>query len=290
MSWAPAWSYGGASGLVLGVGPRYTRYGYRRDPYWWSAGLTALYSLRHNSLGGQLDFDYRLPNSPVHFEMLGRYTGFEGFRYFGAGNDSELETDDDLSLVRMTQARARVMAAADLGDVDVAIGPSLVWTELDPAEGSLLDDAGLDGESTGMFGARFETTVDRNPGHEERSGWALDLAGEAYPTGWDIEDDFQTAQAVLRGYLDLPVFGRHPKLALRLGGRQAWGAFPIFEGAFIGGMETVRGYRYNRFVGDQAAWGAAPAPVRAGADHAWTRRRDRPVRRRTGVAGRRISG
>ena len=255
MGWAPYWNFGGASGLVLGFGPTYTRYGYRRDPYWWTVGLTPMYSFRHNTLGAQLDLDYRLPNSPLHFEMLGRYTGFEGFRFFGLGNESPLETNDDLSLVRMTQGRARVMAALDLGDVDIAIGPSLVWTKLHPEEGSLLE--GADGETFGMFGARLEGTVDRNPGAEERSGWALDLAAEAYPTGWDVSEDFQTAQAALRGYLDLPIFGRHPKLALRVGGRQAWGGFPLFEGAFVGGMETVRGYRFNRFVGDQAAWGNA---------------------------------
>lgn len=262
LSWSPTWSYGGASGLVLGFGPRWTRYGYRRDPYWWTVGATAFYSFRFNSFGGQIDADYRLPNSPLHFEWLGRYTGFEAFRYYGLGNETALETDDDLTLVRMTQGRARFMAALDLGDVDVALGPTFVHTTLDPAGGSLLDDSALEGAKLGMFGARLEGSVDRNPGAAERSGWALDLAAEAYPAGGsDLDDDFQTAQAVVRGYIDVPVFGRHPKLALRAGGRRAWGAWPLFEGAFIGGMETVRGYRFDRFLGDRAAWGNAELRV-----------------------------
>ena len=103
--------------------------------------------------------------------------------------------------------------------------------------------------------ARLEAGVDRAPGAEPRSGWSADAVVEGYPAVWDATDDFATAALVLRGYLDLPVGAYHPKLALRVGGRRAWGGWPVFEGAFIGGMETVRGYRYNRFLGEQAAWG-----------------------------------
>ncbi|HEX6587605.1 MAG TPA: hypothetical protein VF039_01180 [Longimicrobiales bacterium] len=266
---SPTWEFGGGSGLVLGAGVRRTQYGWRRDPHAYSIALTGLYSIRHNSFGGQLEGDYRLPNSPVFFSLLGRVTSFEAFRYFGLGNETELETDDDRSLVSMLQGRVRVMAGADLGDVHAAVGPTLVISEPRVTDSPLLESeivggsAPIGAEDFGQFGARFEAAVDRNPGAEERSGWALDLAAEGYPVAWTMSgaqhdaEDFATAQAVVRGYLDLPVFGRHPKLALRLGARQAWGGWPVFEGAFIGGMETVRGYRFQRFRGDQAAWGNA---------------------------------
>ena len=264
LGFSPAWEFGGASGLVLGAGVKFRQFGWRRDPHAFSIGLTGLYSLRHNTFGGELEGDYRLPNSPVFFSLFSRVTGFEGFRYFGLGNETELETNDDHSLVRMSQGRVHLLAGADFGDVELGIGPTLVHTDADPASGGLLAEHVAAGaapigasEDFGQIGARFQAIVDRNPGAEARSGWALDVAAEAFPVAWDVEDDFQTAQAVLRGYVDLPVFGRHPKLALRVGGRQAWGGWPVFEGAFIGGMETVRGYRFQRFRGDQAAWGNA---------------------------------
>jgi outer membrane translocation and assembly module TamA len=131
------------------------------------------------------------------------------------------------------------------------------YTDLRLPEGSpIAADAPLRGsDGFGQMGGRFEAAVDRNPGAEPRSGWALDVALEGYPAIWDAVEDFATAQAVARGYLDIPVGGRHPQLALRVGGRRAWGDWPVFEGAFIGGMETVRGYRYMRFLAEQSAWG-----------------------------------
>ncbi|HUF14201.1 MAG TPA: hypothetical protein VMN78_13960 [Longimicrobiales bacterium] len=258
--WRPTWEYGGVSGLVIGGGPTYTRYGYRRHPYAYRIGLNALYSFRHTALGAQLDADYRLPNSPLHFELYARGTQFNGFAYYGIGNDTPLETNDDLSIVASDWVRVRTLAALDIGDDGrIAAGPVLGWTEPNLPEGSRIESeaAGLRGANGfGQIGARVEGSIDRNPGAEPRSGWAVAVALEGYPEAWDA-DDFATAQAVLRGYLDLPVGAHHPKLALRLGGRRAWGGWPVFEGAFIGGMETVRGLRYWRLLAEQAAWGNA---------------------------------
>lgn len=259
LSWTPTWEYHGAAGLVLGAGPVYTRYGYRRQPYAYRAGLMALYSLRDNSFGLQLRGDYRLQNSPLHFELYARGTRFDGFRYYGLGNDSPLEPDDDLSLVLAEWLRVHLLAALDLpGNVRLAAGPTLGYTDPRRPAGSPIaaEFPGLRGsDGFGQIGGRLEASIDRRPHTEPRSGFAVDVALEGYPSAWDVADDFATAQAVLRGYIDLPI-GLHPKLALRVGGRRAWGGWPIFEGAFIGGMETVRGYRFNRFVGEQAAWGS----------------------------------
>ena len=258
-SWSPAWEYGGASGLVLGAGPVYTKRGYRRQPYAYRAELMALYAFRENGFGAQARADYRLPNSPLHFELYARGTQFDGFRYYGIGNDSPLEEDDDLTLVAADWVRVRTLAVLDVdGGGRVAGGPVLGWTDPGLRDGSpfAADAPGLrGGDAFGQIGARLEARVDRAPGAEPRSGWALDAVVEGYPAVWDAAEDFATATMVLRGYLDIPVGAYHPKLALRMGGRRAWGGWPIFEGAFIGGMETVRGYRFNRFLGEQSAWG-----------------------------------
>jgi hypothetical protein len=243
----------------------YTRYGYRRHPYAFRIGLHGLFAFRNNSFGAQLAGDYRLPNSPLHFELLARATQFDAFRYYGLGNDSPLEQDDDLSLVSTSLLRVRTLAALDLsGGVRLAAGPTLAYTDPElPADSRIETDApGVRGASSfGRIGARMEGRIDRGPGAEPRSGFIVDVALEGYPAVWDVVDDFATAEAVLRAYLDLPVGAHHPKLALRLGGRRAWGGWPVSDGAFIGGMETVRGYRFDRFVGEQSAWGNAELRV-----------------------------
>jgi hemolysin activation/secretion protein len=46
-------------------------------------------------------------------------------------------------------------------------------------------------------------------------------------------------------------------VALRLGGAKVWGDYPWFDAAFIGGEESLRGWRSERFGGDAALYGGA---------------------------------
>lgn len=53
-----------------------------------------------------------------------------------------------------------------------------------------------------------------------------------------------------------------PTLALRVGGKKLWGTFPYHEAAFIGGPDTVRGLRRQRYAGDASAFGNAELRLR----------------------------
>ena len=50
---------------------------------------------------------------------------------------------------------------------------------------------------------------------------------------------------------DLPT---KPTLALRAGGQKVWGVYPFQESATVGGEQTVRGFKKERFRGDAAAY------------------------------------
>ena len=45
-------------------------------------------------------------------------------------------------------------------------------------------------------------------------------------------------------------------MAARFGARVSRGAFPLHGAATIGGLSTLRGYRWQRFSGDEAYYGA----------------------------------
>jgi len=53
-----------------------------------------------------------------------------------------------------------------------------------------------------------------------------------------------------------------PVLALRAGARRAWGPYPWFEAAFVGGKSTLRGYDHDRFSGDAAMYGGGDLRLR----------------------------
>jgi hemolysin activation/secretion protein len=47
-----------------------------------------------------------------------------------------------------------------------------------------------------------------------------------------------------------------PILAARVGGRRVFGDFPYFDAAFLGGRESVRTIRRQRYAGDAAVFGS----------------------------------
>jgi hemolysin activation/secretion protein len=73
-----------------------------------------------------------------------------------------------------------------------------------------------------------------------------------FPATWDADGAFGRAAAEVNGYL--PLIGS-THLATRLGGEHAFGDYPVFEAAFIGGRHSLRGFRSDRYAGDLAAYG-----------------------------------
>jgi hypothetical protein len=80
-------------------------------------------------------------------------------------------------------------------------------------------------------------------------GVHLALEGNFYPKAWDVAENFGEAHGELGAHLHV--------LHLRAGGKKVWGRFPFHEAAFLGGPDTVRGLRRQRFAGDAAVFGNA---------------------------------
>ncbi|MGH7555111.1 MAG: hypothetical protein ACREMQ_19085, partial [Longimicrobiales bacterium] len=110
MVWAPDWGqreswglaadYSDAARVIVGGGRSWTNFGFRRMPYHWRIDARVLYGIDPSAFGAELRGDYRLENSTNSFAALLRWSGFDGFRWYGLGNDTE-EISRDLSLVRM---------------------------------------------------------------------------------------------------------------------------------------------------------------------------------------------
>ncbi len=67
--------------------------------------------------------------------------------------------------------------------------------------------------------------------------------------------DFIKYEAEWRGYLRKGEFWKSPILAYRLGGRLGED-LPFYEQFYLGGMETLRGYKENEFRGDKVVLGS----------------------------------
>src|SRR5262249_18383573 len=96
-------------------------------------------------------------------------------------------------------------------------------------------------------------------------GGRASVEANYYPAAWTVESGFGEVHGEASTFFTAPGFFR-PTLALRVGGRQVWGTYPVQEAAFIGG-ENVRGLNFHRYAGDAAVFGNAELRLRLAGLH-----------------------
>lgn len=283
---SPAVQYGEGAGLIPGVGPTFTNYGFRRVPYRSRLALRALYATDSGGWGATLDGAYRFENSRVGLALNARAVEFDAFRFYGFGNDTP-DLGDAESLVMMDRVHVFPALTWDIGprpgkplppeeneeeneeeDADdierafvleptdgmrgrVSIGPFAQWTRTRIPAGNPL--VGADGTEFGRVGAQAVLTLsDTDWNAVPRRGYRVFAQAAGFPAAWDADEAFGTALGQLSAYL--PLFGG-THLAARVGGEAALGDAPLSDAASIGGRMSVRGYRFDRYTGDAATWG-----------------------------------
>lgn len=279
--WTPALGYGDVSGVVVGLGPTWTSFGFRRLPHHWKLTTRLLFAAGDGSVGADLALDYRLENSPLALTLGARAVPFGSVRFHGLGNASP--DVGDLGLVPRDVVRVRPALAWHIGwrsreigeafvggDPDsvaaglrplvgrLDAGPLLLWTDPRPQPGSPFAAAG----SGDLFraGASASIQLDRTDRDAApRRGWRLRGSTSGFPAGGDLASGFAEADAEATAYLPLPAGETH--LALRLGSRASSRGAPLEHTAWLGGRTTLRGYRWQRFRGDRAAYGSAELRV-----------------------------
>lgn len=295
-TWRPVVDFGEYAGLIVGAGPRWTDYGFRRLPYHWTAGITPLYAAGANKFGVSASADYRFENSLSSVQLDARWVDFHAIRWFGLGNDTEL-VEEPLSLVPLDRAeiepalvlrfgtwRNTAEEGENMADMviedetppglraSVAVGPVFSYTDAEPRPFSpfLIGDP-VGSDPVWQVGARTALSVDRTDrGTAPRSGFQVDATARAFP---GLDDDVGGAfgDAALLGRAYIPMFGDGPHLALRLGGAQAWGDFPAWHAPAIGGRASLRGFEFMRYAGEAAAFGGAEVRVPVGEVPLWVR-------------------
>lgn len=286
--WRPVVKHKQGAGLVVGVGPQFKGYGFRRLPHWWDVKAALLVGTGNGRVGLTLDGDYRRENSPLSAMVSARASQIEAFRFYGYGNDSPY-IGSDLSLVEQTvlaiepavvwnvgwrarENRGGLLQQDSAGHVKemrpvmgrVYGGPVVAWTNPDPFAGSPLTAASVTGdESFSEVGAKFGVELNATDRDAVPTrGWTLRGSVSGYPAAFGLSDAFATASAIGATYV--PIGGGGTHLALRAGGSLAAGDFPAQYAARLGGSSTVRGYRSGRYAGDASAIGGAELRVPVG--------------------------
>ena len=299
--WRPSVGYNDAAGLIVGVGPAWRAYGFRRLPYHWDVSSQLLVGTSNRRLGISVNADYRAENSPRAYQLSATATQLDAARFFGYGNDSPAASRR-LSLVNQTIMsvepslvwylgwRTREGAGNALRGEDtvrsgirpaigaVRIGPTLTWIDPDPLQGSPLASITDGSRSFGVAGASLAFEHDRTDDDAvPTAGHRIAAAVAAYPVtmggGAGHARAFGTAHARASLYMPLHETGGGPHLAFRVGAATAVGGYPAQYAAAIGGRTSVRGYTYRRYAGDVATDGAAELRVPVGTVNLFIRSR-----------------
>jgi hypothetical protein len=239
-------------GPVLGVGPVWTRYGFRRQPYARQIGVRALYAPLEDGIGVEGYADFVRTGRPSGLRFAAGARTFDVVRFHGFGNQSQGNNGEEFE-VTSNEVRAEAMWYGRLGGRgSYRFGPAVRW--LDPREPAFTivsPPPGVDGFV--QAGGQGEVRLDgRDTLPVTRRGWWLGAGAEGY--GSDVGGPFGSVRGEGRTYLSL---GAGPILALRAGGEVVRGDFPFAEAAFLGGAGSIRGFPFQRFAGDAAAYGSA---------------------------------
>ena len=259
---APAGTFGYATGLGVtwGAGFALTRYGFRHAPFARRIDFMLEQATGPGELRATLTAEFHREMSEMGLRFTGRGSGMEVVRFHGLGNATEAGPEDsEFYQVDHNQYEAAAELVFPIGrSATATIGPVLRHAATERPAGRFIGitEPYGSGEFT-HFGVRsgFEWNGSRNAGIR-RTGFVFRGSGAFYPEGLDAEEPFGHLRGQIMRYMPLPIPGA-PALALRAGGHRAWGQVPFFDAAFLGGPETLRGYTYQRFAGEAAAWGAA---------------------------------
>jgi hypothetical protein len=212
---------------------------------------------RSKNFGALFGWSARSTTAPFRVDLSARGIYFESFRFYGFGNDTAIPTaGPEATLVDQELIEARLMGVFEFDRFEVGMGPVIRHTDPRPRPDSPLEN----GEPRGRVGGRVYFFMDTDPIGVGEAGTRVEARLEGFPAGWNLEDAMASADVLgeLHTPLPLRVADTNATMVLRLGGRHVWGdGFPADESAFIGGSDSLRGYRHSRFAGRSSAYGAA---------------------------------
>lgn len=257
---------GGDLGLLLGLGMRHTGHGFRKHPYGSRYTLTVGYATGQRGFRVDGLAEFREQNRAKNWEVFGRASEVELVRFSGFGNESVAPERSSFYKADQTLLLFQPRYRFGRDRAGLWIGPVAKWSSIDldsPGYLGLARPYGIGDFGQVGAGAAFLADSRTKPTGLE-TGARLRLGGHYYPKAWSLERAFGEAHGDASVYLTAPV-PTSPTLALRVGGKQVFGdLFPFHESAFLGGSDTLRGLRRNRYAGERAAFGNAELRFRLG--------------------------
>jgi hypothetical protein len=274
-------SYSSDYGVFLGGGISTVGYAFRKHP--WSDQQTLRAGWAFGAKQPRVDYhgEFRRENSGTRLGLRFYWSGLEVLRYYGFGNETTAEQDDDFYKVRQRQVVVVPSLTWPLaGSLDLTLAPALQWANTQEDDNLLTQQAPYGSGTFGQVGGSARLRLDtrralvRADGARSSlptlfgaagypvSGVYLEAIGTLFPEAWDVESTYGWVQGQAAGFWTAGSRGR-ATLAARVGSKHMFGTYPFHNAAVVGGgnffsgLDAVRGLHPNRFIGDTSLYGNA---------------------------------
>ena len=244
-------------GVLLGGGLE--RIGYAGDyaPYRSRQWLRFGYATQPNEYAVQYHGDFRFNKGSMRLYVDAERSGITLLRYYGLGNATVDTGSSSYYNSRQVVYAVYPSLVFHLNKLDtIAIGPLFKSVVADTTVKNFINTTRPYGwPSFDELGLKLAFAHDtRDSKVEPRRGVLIAGTGKYFPGLLDAPSAFGGLAGAASTYWT-PDAAERFTVAARVGGEKIWGAFPVFESAFIGGETTVGGLPAQRYAGDASAYG-----------------------------------
>jgi hypothetical protein len=254
--------YNTDDGFILGIGGRINYYDFRKLPFAHRFDLTGSYA----TISKRAEFiflgDFNDMIDGMNVKIPAKFTGLEITRFYGFGNetvrDESLVEEDYYNVNQRYISAGFYLKIPVKKELTIHSGILFELADVLEKENTLAYELQPYGLGTLDFFAlsallRYDNRDDKEIPF---TGYYFDTFAEVYPPTLNNKDFFGKITFDGRTYLT-PKYLPDLTLALRAYSEIAWGDYPFYKGASIGGKKTLRGFTRDRYVGDYAVLGSA---------------------------------
>jgi len=254
--------YNTDDGFMFGIGGRINYYDFRQKPYAHRFDLTGSYATVSQRSEFEFLGDFNDMIGGMNVKIPAKFTGLEITRFYGFGN--ETVRDDSLLEENYYNVNQQYFNAGFYVKIPVSkyfnlnTGILLEFISVLKQEDRLVNELqpyGLGYLDFFALSASFNFD-NRDDKEMPFDGFYLNLYTDIYPETLNNKDFFGKISFDGRTYLS-SYFLTEFTLAFRACSEIAWGEYPFYKGASIGGKNTLRGFPRDRFIGDYALMGSA---------------------------------
>jgi len=247
-------------GFLLGGGFRFTKHGFKKEPYKYTHNLMLNHTFRANGVNLYYDADYI--NAFGKYDLGSKLVINQPkvFQFFGLGNEVEaVNRDIGDSEIRMNNIQIQSGLSRSSDDLSRRVSLFAEYQFVELEESSFTFDNPEVQELIERNDEFFTLSI--NYLHESVNDKLNPSRGIRFNTNisntWSTntsEVEFFKIKSTLSLYFPINISKKQTSLAMRFGYSDLFGDYNFYQANFLGGLDEIRGLTRNRFAGERVAY------------------------------------